>query len=127
MHGDIKPNNVLVSGDEAFLIDYGVSCKEGRLGRRGTDGYIAPEVDAEGSSTHASDMWSLGRLIEDSLGEMVLSAECGAVRSDGSGVVWCPTTEQCGSHLAEMVPANVEKVTQGSVLSQTIAGRDEAS
>ena len=46
-----------------MLFDNSVSCAEGTPGRRGTEGWMAPEVDAGGLSTHKSDMWSLGKLL----------------------------------------------------------------
>jgi len=63
VHGDIKQLNILVDNRRAMLFDNSVSCAEGTPGRRGTEGWMAPEVDAGGLSTHKSDMWSLGKLL----------------------------------------------------------------
>ncbi len=47
VHGDIKPNNILVEPDtqEVRIIDFGQSCRIGAIKERvqGTPGYIAPE------------------------------------------------------------------------------------
>ena len=75
VHGDIKPENVLIASynkTEASKIkvklgDFGMS-KVAR-GRnvakqvaRGTDGYVAPEILAQQSDNESQDIWSLGCL-----------------------------------------------------------------
>jgi serine/threonine protein kinase, bacterial len=62
-HSDIKPNNILLIGNEAKLADYGLATP--MLGnatpcfRQGTLDYAAPEV-FQGSMTDTSDQFSLG-------------------------------------------------------------------
>jgi serine/threonine protein kinase, bacterial len=61
-HGDIKPNNILLIGDTAYLADYGLATP--MLGpstpccRHGTMEYAAPEIFA-GTLTEHSDQFAL--------------------------------------------------------------------
>jgi serine/threonine protein kinase len=67
-HGDIKPENVVLTGDgNAKLIDFGY-CKECLIGtnadKTGTVKYSAPEVLRSGAyNTRKADAWSLGILL----------------------------------------------------------------
>ncbi len=68
VHGDVSPENVLVSADghgEARLIDFGLaSFRDADAARRGpfrgTVRYVAPEVARGEPATIASDLFSLG-------------------------------------------------------------------
>ena len=72
VHGDIKPQNVLVSGqtDEEYIFkitDYcGVSSKSSSLRQFMTPGYLAPELIGDNGSrrqsTKPSDVYSFGIL-----------------------------------------------------------------
>ncbi len=68
VHQDLKPGNVLVHLDSnghrhARLIDLGLSC--GWSNRAGTPGYRAPCLEQGGSPSFASDLFSLGKVLED--------------------------------------------------------------
>ncbi|KAK4224805.1 kinase-like domain-containing protein [Podospora fimiseda] len=66
-HRDIKPQNILVRGDEVFLADFGIAFSWEHLTRATTIadsgktlGYTAPEVMRVESRNEAADVWSLG-------------------------------------------------------------------
>ncbi|MEU7676793.1 serine/threonine-protein kinase [Micromonospora taraxaci] len=68
LHRDIKPQNVLVAHDgRVMLTDFGLATFDGGDGVMtrpgmvfGSPQYVAPERAAEGVSTIAADLWSLG-------------------------------------------------------------------
>ncbi|EQC40625.1 CAMK protein kinase [Saprolegnia diclina VS20] len=64
VHGDIKPENIMLRGDELCLVDFGVSF---RIGERssdvpitGTPAYCAPEAFTKQSVGPEADMFALG-------------------------------------------------------------------
>jgi serine/threonine protein kinase len=59
VHGDVKPENILVKAGEAKLADFGLASPPGWSTRiAGTPGYIAPEV-ADGQRGPAGDVFAL--------------------------------------------------------------------
>jgi len=82
VHLDVKPDNVVVQEGRAVLIDLGLATRPGRLHRgMGTEGYAAPEQDADGVVSPATDVWGLGA----TLVECVTGQAPGRIR-DLSGV-----------------------------------------
>lgn len=66
-HRDIKPQNILVSGDRVFLSDFGIALDWEHLSRSTTTAdsgktllYAAPEVARFEKRNSAADIWSLG-------------------------------------------------------------------
>jgi serine/threonine-protein kinase PknK len=63
VHGDLKPDHVLVRGTEdptPILIDFGLAAAATRGRRGGTPGYLAPERLRGAPATAASDGFALG-------------------------------------------------------------------
>lgn len=59
VHGDVAPQNVLLSGNRAVLVDLGLA---GEHGARGTPAYMAPEAWA-GCVEPRSDLYGLGATV----------------------------------------------------------------
>jgi class 3 adenylate cyclase/predicted Ser/Thr protein kinase len=61
VHGDIKPANLVLTGDgRVVLVDFGIARRSGEPGRRhiGTPGFAAPELHS-GTATPAADIYGL--------------------------------------------------------------------
>ena len=69
IHNDLKPENILISrsGNALKLIDFGFADDDGSLqrGLGGTRSYASPELLAGGRVDARSDIYSLGRLMQD--------------------------------------------------------------
>jgi transcriptional regulator with GAF, ATPase, and Fis domain/tetratricopeptide (TPR) repeat protein len=69
VHGDLKPGNILAlrTGDDVSirLVDFGLAAVLGRdtAGRRGTPGFVAPEVAHGAPQSVASDLYGLGAVL----------------------------------------------------------------
>jgi tetratricopeptide (TPR) repeat protein len=66
IHRDIKPANILLADDRAVVVDFGIASISDETtitapgARIGTPQYMAPEQYSTGSTSPASDIWSLG-------------------------------------------------------------------
>jgi len=71
VHGDIKPENIVVDesdGDRVHLIDFASSVIDGIVGeRRGTPRYMAPDLLQGGTPTPASDVFAIGCVLRECL------------------------------------------------------------
>jgi serine/threonine protein kinase len=66
LHRDIKPGNVLLTGERVVLSDFGIAVLQGESSHTntmpivGSPGYIAPERLRGHPATPAADLWSFG-------------------------------------------------------------------
>src|SRR6188474_572774 len=68
VHGDLKPGNVMVTGDRAIILDFGFAQERARLSARrpgappdgGTPNYMAPERLRSGGASAEDDVYALG-------------------------------------------------------------------
>lgn len=74
VHGDIKPENLILTGVESHLVDFGVAKDLSRTLRpedanqlAGTLAYLAPELLQEGTATVLSDIYALGVTLYEAL------------------------------------------------------------
>ena len=72
LHNDLKPENVMVTSRDSVvkLIDFSLADSPSMTGGHlpaGTEGYSAPEVVSGGEASIRSDIFSLGRIIQEIL------------------------------------------------------------
>jgi serine/threonine-protein kinase len=70
VHHDIKPANVMLTGDGAKVLDFGTAALVGAVDQdalAGTPGYLAPERLEWAPAQPASDIYSLGVLLQEAL------------------------------------------------------------
>ncbi len=83
IHGDIKPANVRVDArGHPRLLDFGIARLEDSAFDTSyglTPDYASPEQGRGEALTTASDIWQLGRLLEELVGEESISAELKAI------------------------------------------------
>ncbi len=90
VHRDLKPENVLLVGDHAYLLDFGIALlKQGTTGHRltgqgvavGTVGYMAPEQASGGEIGAQADVYAWGVLAR----EMLTGKSPGPVMKESAG------------------------------------------
>lgn len=73
VHGDIKPENIVVSGSEARVLDFGIARADDSasgtptLGALGTVAYLSPEQASGRPARPQSDLYSLGCVLFEML------------------------------------------------------------
>ena len=66
IHGDLKPENIIISPKgRATLVDFGFSCRDGSMATsiRGTRDYMAPEQVNRGRLTAKTDIYNFGATV----------------------------------------------------------------
>ena len=68
LYEDLKPEHIILCGNQIKIIDFGIASFITVLGKNiqlyGTDGYAAPEAVNGNAVTAASDIYSLGKVLE---------------------------------------------------------------
>lgn len=104
VHGDLKPEHVLVDGRRVKLIDLGMSGRAGArsgFGFQGTVAYAAPELlSGQAEATMRSDIYGLGLVIWQALGNRPTSPE----EKLDPGAGWCDIPDgELGPRAAEVL------------------------
>lgn len=76
IHGDIKPDNIMITPDDnLLLIDFGIGNAASGLGQTsGHPDYAAPEVMQSGKTSLQSDTYSAGKVLQQLLDNVRLSS-----------------------------------------------------
>ncbi|MDQ3335310.1 MAG: serine/threonine protein kinase [Myxococcota bacterium] len=68
VHCDVKPDNIVVAGDKAVIVDLGLAMPSGGgAASGGTPGYIAPELEQGGAPNAASDEYAFWQVVRRAL------------------------------------------------------------
>jgi len=97
-HGDVKPSNVLFArgrgalppDSQLKLVDFGLGGALSRLSghsARGTPRYMAPEIARGGASDPVSDLFSLGRVLEELLAAVRRRGEASGGLAEGLAAI----------------------------------------
>ena len=112
-HGDVKPANVLVTGDRpkcdradergATLIDMGLAARiTGGAALGGTPRYLAPEVRRGEAATPAADLYALGIVLAELLDPRVAAAKDPAAAAEqGRSAIGAPFDAWIAALLAD--------------------------
>jgi len=126
IHNDLKPDNVLVDGDEPRLIDLGLAnipTDGDAQGFQGTLGYAAPEQLARRRGSKPADVYALGALLYRLLtGRPPFAAE------DEAALTWLPlhSLPEPPSSLLPGMPGELE-ILLLSMLARTPEHRPSAA
>ncbi|RZO63991.1 MAG: hypothetical protein EVA89_05790, partial [Sandaracinaceae bacterium] len=64
VHGDLKPDNLIVEGHRLRVIDLGLATRIGSPAAGGTHGFLAPELLRGEPVSVASDLYAFGRTLQ---------------------------------------------------------------
>lgn len=73
---DIKPENIIICGEETYLVDFGSAADDSTTSegpRSGTPGYCAPEQEKGGIINERTDIYALGILLKNLAGHSDIS------------------------------------------------------
>src|SRR5215472_4548823 len=114
VHGDIKPANIVLSGGEVRVLDFGIARADGSagdtptLGALGTVAYLSPEQASGGPAGPLSDLYALGCVLFEMLtGEPPFTADSAV------GLAYRHVHDEPGPPSARQsgVPARLDRIT----------------
>ncbi|MEO6323066.1 MAG: AAA family ATPase, partial [Thermoanaerobaculia bacterium] len=109
VHGDVKPLNVRVAGERAFLLDFGLAFVKGEKaeGIRGTPAYAAPEVLRGARPDRRADLYSLGMTFYESVTGVLPTAG-----RDLTGILRFHLEEDLpvASHVVPGIPGKLDRI-----------------
>jgi len=77
LHLDLKPSNLIADGGRLKLIDLSIAQRPGRIDAgTGTPKYMAPEQEAGGTVSGATDVWGIGAVLRAAGGPAGIAAAC---------------------------------------------------
>jgi serine/threonine protein kinase len=131
VHRDLKPSNVVLEdGGRAVIVDFGSTVVRGASARaEGTERFVAPEL-LNGEISPAADMYALGMLLREVLGDETLSARSDELaRLCRELVATDPALRPSAREVVERLsPSALPGRTRGPTAAQTLVpfvGRSE--
>ena len=124
IHGDLKPENIIVSPKgKATLVDFGFSCKDSSMATsiRGTRDYMAPEQVSMGRLTTRTDIYNFGATVYFLLTGKHIPA---LIPAQGDNSHFIPSDGQdtpAPQSLNPKVPSILDEITLRCVASEAIA------
>jgi serine/threonine protein kinase len=83
VHGDLKPENIMVGAfGEALVLDWGVAALARKGAVAGTRGFVAPEQASGAAMNERSDIFSLGAILRELGDNPVLASIYGKAMSE---------------------------------------------
>jgi tetratricopeptide (TPR) repeat protein len=67
IHGDLKPENLRLAGEQVRILDFGLAVRPGAIGGAGTPEYASPEQLRGEPLSPASDVWAAGLILYELL------------------------------------------------------------
>lgn len=124
IHGDIKPENIVVSHDGyATMVDFGFSCRTGTIATsiRGTRDYLAPEQLNKGLLSEKTDLYNFGATMYFLLTGRHIPAMIPALGDNSHFIVQCKAKPAPLRSLREAIPAELDEIVTRCIEKEPIA------